>query len=553
MIPASRRAVLGGAIGAALALPARAANADGIATVRVFTQRAGLPISPYVYGSNEIGTADGGRPSAELDRLAGVTARRFGGNQATSYNWVTNSSNAGKDYLHANGAFWAGLIGLPEALRGRPGAVIERMHQNSLAMGAISLVTLPLAGYVAADSSGPVSAAETAPSRRFVPVRWTSAARAEDPVDRSVADIPHLLRRLQARFGSAAESTGIRAYGLDNEPGLWPETHPRIVPRPVGIGALIARSVAAATAIKAIDPAAWVIGPGSWGATEMTTFQDAPDWDSYRGQGSFLAAYLDAFRRASERAGHRLLDALDVHWYPFGRRGALFRTEEASLAPALLDAPRSLTEAGFREESWVADALPVSREGGLALPLLPSLARLAADRFPGTRVAVTEFNYGGAGRVASGLALADALGRLGRAGTLIATHWGSLDGSLGDAYRLFRDHDGGGGRFGETGLEAEVSDPAVLSGFAALSAAKPGRLHAILINKQERGQAVDLVLDAPVTGPMTAYGFDEASAGLAPVAAPPGLRDGTARLLLPPRSARHYVVETGSGRLSARP
>ncbi len=60
--------------------------------------------------------------------------------------------------------------------------------------------------------------------------------------------------------------------------------------------------------------------------------QNAPDWGEYRRYGSILAAYLDAFRQASERDGLRLLDALDVHWYPFSDRGTLYRTEDPALA-----------------------------------------------------------------------------------------------------------------------------------------------------------------------------------------------------------------------------
>lgn len=543
MTPAapSRRALIGGVLGAA-ALGRVRARADDAVVVRIGNDASPRPISPFVYGSNEIGTLDGGAPSGVLDRAAGVAARRFGGNFATTYNWTNNASNAGKDHRHANGDFFGGLIGLPEAERREPGAVIARMHETSLAMGAISVVTLPLAGFVAADADGPVPPRQAAPSPRFVPVRWSGATPAEAAVDRAVADIPHLLARLLRRFGPASGPTGIRAYALDNEPDLWAETHPRIVGQKLRIADLLARSVTAAAAIKRIDPSALVIGPASWGATGMATFQNAPDWPHYRRFGSVLAAYLDAFRRASDAAGHRLLDALDVHWYPFSARGALYRTEDPALAPALLAAPRSLTESGFREESWVADALPVSDTGGLALPLLPSLDRLAADRFPGTRIVVGEFNYGGVGQLASGLALADALGRFGRAGTLMALHWGSLDGWLAQAFRLYRDYDGRGGRFGAESLPAGTSRPDAVSAHAA--AGPEGRLHAILVNASPAAQAVDLVLAEGRPGAaMRAYGFDAVNREVGAIGASAILGTGPVRLLLPGRAARHLVID----------
>jgi len=272
----------------------------------------------------------------------------------------------------------------------------------------------------------------------------------------------------------------------------------------------------------------------------MVSLQNAPDWSAYRHHGSFLAAYLDALRIASERAGTRLLDALDVHWYPFSTRGNLFRTEEPAMAGPLLDAPRSLTEPGFHEASWVSQALPVSNEGGLALPLLPSLERLTEANFPGTRIAVTEYNYGGAGQLASGLALADTLARFARPDMLLAAHWGSLAGWLGTAFRLYRDYDGKGGRFPDTTLPVEVSRPDSLTIRAGTEEA---RLHLVLINRAAEARAIDIALDRPLPASrLTPYGFDAAHSEMKAMGPPVAVSGGRIRLSLPPRSARHCVV-----------
>ena len=536
----SRRALLAGA---GATIWAGASGAGEAVGVRVRNGADPVAVSPLIYGSGEIGTLDGGAPSAELDRAAGVTLRRFGGNFATSYNWTTNACNAGKDWQQANGDFLSESLGLPAAERGVPGAVIAAMHRASLAMGARSLVTLPLAGYVAADKDGPVPPDQAAPSRRFVPVSWDGRRGASEPVNPRVADIPHLLARLVARHGSAASASGVRGYILDNEPGLWATQHPRIVRAPVRIADLLARSIKAARAIKAIDPGAWVIGPASWGATGMASLQNAPDWNAYRHHGSFLAAYLDAFRTASEREGRRLLDALDVHWYPFSERGNLFRTEDTAMAGPLLDAPRSLTEPGFREASWVSQALPVSNEGGLALPLLPSLERLAAANFPGTRIAVTEYNYGGAGQLVSGLALADALARFARPEMLLTAHWGSLAGWLGTAFRLYRDYDGRGGRFPDNTLPVEVSRP---DGLTLRAGTDGARLHLVAINRSSEARTLAIALDRPLPASrLTPYGFEAAHPAMGAVGPAEPVSGGTLRLTLPGRAARHCVVTPG--------
>ncbi len=510
--------------------------------VRIADGGTGTPISPLIYGSNEIGTMDGGEPSAQLDRAAGVTARRLGGNLMTTYNWVNNAANSGKDYHQANGPFLLDALGIDRPQWGKPARLIETMHETSLAMGAKSLVTVPLAGYVAADFDGPVPPEASAPSPRFVPTRWDPGAKAGDPVVPAVADIPQLLARLVARYGGADSERGIHAYALDNEPGLWAETHPRVVTAKPTIRAFLERSLAAARAIKRADPAARVFGPVSWGASEMVSFQDAPDWNDYRQHGSFLAAYLDAFRTASEQDGIRLLDALDVHWYPYSNRGDLFRSEDPALAEALLQAPRSLTEAGFREDSWVVRALA---DGGsdreVGLPLLPSLRRIADHVFPGTDLAVTEFNYGGAGQIASGLALADVLGRFGQQGVSFATHWGSLDGTLGDAYRLFRTTDATGRRFGDRshGLTVEGT-PDVVAYASTFETGQPG-LQLIVINKSEAMATVDLRFEAREEPDcLSVHGFDAANPGTTALTEIPIHVDGGLQVLLPARSARRY-------------
>jgi mannan endo-1,4-beta-mannosidase len=348
-----------------------------------------------------------------------------------------------------------------------------------------------------------------------------------------------LLERLVARHGGAA-SGGISGYYLDNEPGLWPETHPRIVPKPATIKSLIDRSLRAAKAIKAADPDAFVLGPASWGATEFVDFVKASDWDAYRSHGSFLGAYLDAFRRESERAGRRLLDALDLHWYPFNRRGTLFRTEDATLASAILDAPRSFDEAGFCENSWVADALGCRPRDGLFLPLLPSLKQIVDEKYPGTALSFGEFNFGGAGLLATGLAIADVLGRFGRFGVGFANHWGSLDGYIGEAYRLYRQPDSFGERFGDAALLVAGAG-ADVSIFAARSQ-NSGRVSLVALNRSEKAAPLDLAFSSGRAPALRAVaGFDQVNRSFAELAErPQPAGEGAIRLVLPARAARRY-------------
>jgi cellulose 1,4-beta-cellobiosidase len=55
------------------------------------------PISPYIYGINFYNGISGAPPLLTFDRA--------GGNRWTAYNWETNASNAGSDYIYNNDSY----------------------------------------------------------------------------------------------------------------------------------------------------------------------------------------------------------------------------------------------------------------------------------------------------------------------------------------------------------------------------------------------------------------------------------------------------------------
>ncbi len=525
----SRRGVLMGLAGCAAS--GGTAGADDALEIHIDDVAAGTPINPFIFGSGESGRWDGNGQSVDYDLKVRPTIRRLGGNMFTSYNWVNNAANAGHDYQHSNGSFLLDDLSIPRRDWGNPAAVVEKFLSNSRLVGVPSLITLPIAGYVAADFDGPVDEKDSAPSRRFQPIDWSAPAKAV----KGAVNIPSLVALLVSRHGGASAG-GVRGYYLDNEPGLWTDTHPRIVTQKPTIRSMIVRSLRAAAAIKAIDPDAWVLGPTSWGAPEFVDFQKAPDWPDYQKYGSFIGAYLAAFRAESERVGKRLLDYLDVHWYAASSRGELYRSENPDISDALLDAPRSLDEPDFCEKSWVLDVLGCTKRDGIYFPILPSLRESIAKHFPGTGLAIGEYNYGGAGLHATGLAIADALGRFGRSGVAIATHWGSLDGSVGEGFRLYRMPDDRGDAFGGTNLAVSGAPNFALSLFAARSAR--GDIQLVAINKRPHEMRLKLTFASGRSLNIRhSLGFDEVRSACSPLdeAAPGGL-------VLPPLSARRYAL-----------
>ena len=122
-------------------------------------QNSLTPISPYIYGTNQM-------------LLGGEnwTARRLGGDRLTGYNWENNASNAGSDYLQESDDYLTYIMGISVENENIPGIVATSFHDEFLQLGAQSLITLQMAGYVARDKGGIVTSAETAPSWRWAQV-----------------------------------------------------------------------------------------------------------------------------------------------------------------------------------------------------------------------------------------------------------------------------------------------------------------------------------------------------------------------------------------------
>jgi hypothetical protein len=424
------------------------------------------PISPFVYGHNY----------ADWRRDRGLfTLARSGGNRMTAYNWETNASNAGSDWQHQNDAFLGGGE--------TPGETVRGGLSQALNAGASYIVTVPLIGRVAADKNGGGDVNKTPDylNKRFIPSLPEKGAPFAYPPDLADGKVfqDEFVAWIEKSFPEARRDPRRTIfYSMDNEPDLWASTHARIHPQKLRYDELCRLNATYAAAVKKVAPEALVFGFVSYGWHGMTTLQDAPD-----AQGrNFIDVYLDEMRKAGEAAGRRLVDVLDVHWYPEVRAANRRITEDDAspdVAAARVQAPRSLWDPAFREKSWIADA---STKGPIRL--LPRLREQIERRYPGTKLGVTEYYYGGGADISGGLAQADVLGIFGREGVFAATLWhlGRTDDRFIRAgFAMFRDFDGKGGAFGPTGLGVGGGDPAKASLYASTDPG--GRVVLVAINK----------------------------------------------------------------------
>jgi hypothetical protein len=424
------------------------------------------PISPYIYGVNQ---------AAWNGRHRYLTLGRLGGNRWTAYNWETNASNAGADWNHQNDDYLGGGLVPGEAAR----PYIAAAH----AAGASVVVTIPMVGYVSADKgpSGDVNQTPDYLNARFLVSQARKGRPFEFPPNTSdrIVYQDEYVAWLESTFAYARQDPRRTLfYSLDNEPDLWSNTHPRI--RPTGkvtYAEMVSRTTEWASAIKRVAPQALVFGFVSYGWNGFVTLQGAPD----AGGRDFIDFFLAALRGADSQG--RLLDVLDLHWYPEAQ-GSGVRVTAADATPAVaaarVQAPRSLWDSTYVEQSWISQAAGVG-----AIRLIPRIKAKIAAQYPGTKLAFTEYDYGGGAHISGGIAQADVLGIFGREDVFAATRWGS-DADLAfvsAGFAAFTNFDGSGGRFGDTSVHAETSNVADTSVYASVDASDDRRMVIVAINK----------------------------------------------------------------------
>ena len=445
------------------------------------------PISRYIYGVNH--PLEGA--------YANLPFCRIGGNRLTAYNWVNNASNAGNDWHYQNDAYLGG--------GDVPGGALVSTLQKADALGAGTVLTIPMAGYVSADKKPGGDVRESGTDylqsrfRKSEPSKRAGFTLKPDPKSPVV---------YQDEFVNWVKTTFPRGvsdpkrpifYALDNEPDLWQSTHPEIHPANPTYEEMVARTIAYSRAIKKVVPGAKIFGPVNYGWQGMVHLQNAPDANGR----DFQEVYLEEMAKEERADGQRLIDVLDVHWYPEARGGdKRVAGEETTpeVVEARVQAPRSLWDPGYTEVSWITKS---STKGPIAL--LPRLQSKIDRLYPGTQLALTEYNFGGGSHISGAIAQADVLGILGRANLFAACLWplAKDESFIEAAFQMFLNFDGHNSKFGDVSVSAQTDDVADTSIYASVDSANPKRLVLVAINKTS----------APIACVVEIKGFGQAADG----------------------------------------
>ena len=414
-------------------------------------------ISPYIYGINQYGN------ETNLSDL-NINSIRQGGNRMTAYNWENNASNAGSDWKHSSDDNLT--------TSNEPAAVVQELSAECTKYNIpYKFTTLQLAGYVAADKDGSVGEDEAAPSSRWNKVEFTkgSAFSATPDLTDGVVYLDEYVDYIVKKLGDSTTSTGIQGYSLDNEPALWQHTHSRIHPNAVTVSELAEKSIAAAKVVKSIDPNAEVFGPALYGYTAYEHLADDDDWSAVKAAGNYhwyLDSYLDDMKKASDACGTRLLDVLDIHYYTeSGRDSTVDR----------LQSVRTLYEEGFAENSWIGQWCQEN------IPILPTVQKSIDTYFPGTKLAISEYNFGGDDLSAT-IAEAEALGCYADANVYLATLWAGNEYTF-SGIKLYTNYDGNGSGFGDTLVPAVTDDVSLASSYSAINGNDDSMVTVMLTNK----------------------------------------------------------------------
>ena len=442
-------------------IPRNTANAaDGYdMNVTVDLKGERKEISPLIYGVNQY--------TADLKDVT-ATAVRQGGNRMTAYNWVTNASNAGSDWKHSSDN------NLSDS--SDPADCVQVLSKQAAKYNVnYKLTTLQLAGYVSADKDGTVTEEEKAPSKRWNKVVLTkNAPFADTPdLDDGVVYMDEYVNYIINKLGDSQSATGIQGYSLDNEPVLWNDTHSRMHPEPVTIEELSSKSIEMAKAVKKLDPKAEVFGPALYGYTAFDHLDDDEqhdEWEKIKKENNYhwyLDCYLDQMHKASEESGTRLLDVLDIHYYSESARNGI---EDR------LQSVRTLYEKGFSENSWIGQWCMEN------VPILPTIQKSIDTYYPGTKLGISEYNFGGGDNASGTIAQAEALGCYADQGVYFATLWGGEPYIL-SGIDLYTNYDGKGGSFGDTLIPASTEDVSKSSTYAAVDADDDSEVTVMITNK----------------------------------------------------------------------
>ena len=477
------------------------------------------PISPYIYGMNayllDFGAAE----------TANIPLTRWGGDATSRYNYQIDATNTAQDYYFENRP--GNTADGQDAVGGT--SAFNALVAKNKAIGAATLGTVPVLGWVAKDSTSCSYPRSTYPNQHSFDIYFPcgdgenfdqSYITGNKPTVDSVAVGPSWsgawVASLVSKFGTAANG-GVGFYSLDNEPSWWDASQHDVHPVASTYDEVTNNGIATAAAIKAADPTAKVNGPvvDFWwnffySKKDIEAGWDSPPcyqpWDSASDRNAhggvpFMQYYLQQFAAYQATHNVRLLDYVDIHgyfsaYYPVDSSNQTNLTTAGSVAEqqARVNSTRALwdptyTDPHYTQPNYKTDSNYHIKDCNVPLQapqLIPMMQSWIAQSYPGTKTSISEYNWGAQESINGAVAQADVLGIFGKYGLDMATLWGppnpitQLPGL--QAFEVYRNYDGKKSTFGDEALASNSVDQGQLAVYGA-QRTSDGAITIVIINK----------------------------------------------------------------------
>jgi hypothetical protein len=347
--------------------------------------------------------------------------------------------------------------------------------------------------------------------------------------------------------GSAGK--GVAIYDLDNEPSWWDSNDFDVHPDPFTYDEVTQGGIGTALAIKTADPTAQVSGPvvdfwwdyfyskkdveSGWSSGPCYQPWSNPIDRTAHGGTPFIEYYLQQFAASEQTYGTRLLDYVDLHTYDAatynGTSVAFATAGDTGVQQARLNSTRAFWDTTYTDPSiiqpnYVTDSNYTS---SCTVPvqspqLIPMMQLWVKNNYPGTKLAIDEYNWGGMESINGALAEADILGIFGAYGLDLGTMWptsdpsGQIPGMM--AFAMYRNYDGNKSTFGDISLASTSANQGTLAVYGALRSSD--KAVTIMVINKTYGDLTETFNLANVSSTGTALAYLYSNANLAAIAGP---------------------------------
>jgi len=293
--------------------------------IQIDASKGRKTISPYIYGrNNSLGNLAGGSSSAgwQMLRDAGVKMfRECGGNNSTKYNWRLKLSSHPDWYNNVYANDWdKAATSLQQNIPSAQGmwafqllGKVAANTKNNFGDWAYnqsqwwSGVNQNLAGGGTVNPAGGNKALKEGDINLYLK-DWTA--------DSTVAILDHWF----GENGLTLDKSKIQYWGMDNESEIWSGTHDDVMPIQILAEEFMQKYFAVAKKARALYPDIKLLGP-----------VPANEWQWYNwGNGinvggknyPWLEYFIKRIGEEQQATGVRLLDVLDIHYYPSSKNEA---------------------------------------------------------------------------------------------------------------------------------------------------------------------------------------------------------------------------------------